>query len=139
MRSFVTRGAFLRHYPEAGSCGGHRSDGELILQPEGLAFMRVTRLIQHDQDVAVNLILDDRTPVHVFTISGDGTYLDQGINTPIGSVTIGSKVIGGGGEETAQPFDVTFSIHTDRYQYISTNSAAQHRPCCDQQLRLQDK
>jgi hypothetical protein len=42
------------------------------------------------------------THVQVFTISGDGSYFDQGIDTPIGSVTIG-KVIGGGGEATAHP------------------------------------
>ena len=29
-------GCILRHYPEAGSCGGYRNDGELILQAEHL-------------------------------------------------------------------------------------------------------
>lgn len=27
-------GCVLRHYPQAGACGGHRKDGELILQAE---------------------------------------------------------------------------------------------------------
>jgi hypothetical protein len=45
--------------------------------------------------------------------------VDQGVNTPIGSYTIGSKVIGGGGEVTAHPFDVTFPTHTDIFQHIS--------------------
>ena len=75
-------------------------DGQLNLGTDNLKrthLMRVTGLIQRDQDIAVYLVLDDGTPVHVFTISGDGSYVDQGINTPIGSYTIGSKVIGGGG------------------------------------------
>jgi len=29
-------GCILRHYPEAGSCGGYRKDGQLILQAEHL-------------------------------------------------------------------------------------------------------
>ena len=29
-------GCVLRHYPEAGACGGYRNDGELILQAEHL-------------------------------------------------------------------------------------------------------
>lgn len=29
-------GCVLRHYPEAGACGGYRKDGELILQAEHL-------------------------------------------------------------------------------------------------------
>ena len=51
--------------------------------------------------------------------------MDSGINTPIGSYTLGSKVIGGGGEATAQPFDVTFPIHTDKFQNASVRFEAQ--------------
>lgn len=29
-------GCWLRHYPEAGACGGYRKDGQLILQAEHL-------------------------------------------------------------------------------------------------------
>lgn len=87
-------------------------------------FMRVTGLIQKDQSIEVSLILDDGTPVVVYTIEGDASYVDQGINTTIGSETIGSKVIGGGGEATAHPFDVTFPVHTDIYQHISARFQA---------------
>jgi hypothetical protein len=55
---------------------------------------------------------------------GDGDYVDQGINTTIGSETIGTHVIGGGGEATAHPFDVTFPIHTDTFQHISARFQA---------------
>jgi hypothetical protein len=86
--------------------------------------MRVTGLIQRDQKVKVSLVLDGGNPVHVFTISGSGEYVDQGVNTTIGSVTIGSKVIGGGGDATAHPFDVTFPVHTDKFEYIASRFEA---------------
>lgn len=105
----------------------HWQDGQLNLGTDNLKrthLMRVTGLIQKDQQVKVSLILDDGEPVEVFTIEGDADYVDQGINTPIGSYTIGSKVIGGGGEATAHPFDVTFPMHTDIYQHISARFEA---------------
>ncbi|WP_439924561.1 hypothetical protein [Nitrobacter sp. JJSN] len=77
-----------------------------------------------DQSIKVSLVLDDGQPVEAFTIEGDGGYVDQGINTPIGSYTIGSKVVGGGGEATAHPFDVTFPIHTDKFQHVSARFQA---------------
>jgi hypothetical protein len=43
----------------------------------------------------------------------------RAINTTIGSETIGSHLVGGGGEATAHPFDVSFEIHTDKFQHIS--------------------
>lgn len=102
-------------------------DGQLNLGTDNLKVahrMVVKGLIQRDQDIAVYLILDDSTPVHVYTIQGDGDYVDQGINTPIGSYTIGSKVIGGGGEATAHPFEVDFPIHTDKFQHVSVRFQA---------------
>lgn len=72
----------------------------------------------------MSLVLDDGSPVEVFIIERDGDYVDQGINTPIGSYTVGSKAIGGGGEATAHPFDVAFPIHTDIFQHISARFEA---------------
>lgn len=105
----------------------HWQDGQLNLGTDHLKranFMRVTGLIQKDQKIQVSLVLDDGEPVKVFLIEGDGTYVDAGINTPIGSYTIGSKVIGGGGEATAHPFDVTFEIHTDIFMHSSARFEA---------------
>lgn len=102
-------------------------DGQLNLGTDNLKrthYMRVTGLIQRDQDIAVYLVLDGGPPVWVFTISGSGDYVDQGTNTTIGSYTIGSKIIGDGGSSTAHPFDVTFPVHTDIYQYISARFQA---------------
>lgn len=57
------------------------------------------------------------------------TRADQDIlrrtNVTIGSSTIGSQLVGGGGEETAHPFDVTFPIHTARFQHVSVRFEAQ--------------
>lgn len=103
-------------------------DGQLNLGTTNLKrthLMRVTGLIQTDQQIQVSLVLDDGEAVDVFTIDGAGSYVDQGINTSIGSYTIGSKVIGGGGDATAHPFDVTFPVNTDRYMYISARFEAQ--------------
>jgi hypothetical protein len=82
----------------------HWQDGQLNLETDNLKVahrMRVTGLIQKDQRVRVSLILDDGEPVSVFAIEGDESHVDAGINTPIGSPTIGSKVIGGGGSNSA--------------------------------------
>lgn len=102
-------------------------DGQLNLGTDNLKKvkkMRVRGLIHRDQVIRVSLAYDDSEYVDVFLIEGTGSYVDQGINTPIGSYTIGSKVIGGGGEATAHPFDVTFDIYTDKLQTISAQFEA---------------
>jgi hypothetical protein len=118
---------FSGYDDDEATIANHWQDGQLNLGTDNLKrahLMRVTGLIQKDQAIEVSLILDDGTPVTVFTIHGDGDYVDQGLNTPIGSYTIGSKIIGGGGEETAHPFDVTFPIHTDIFMHISARFEA---------------
>lgn len=62
--------------------------------------------------------------MEVFTVDGQGSYVDAGTSTTVGSRTIGSKVIGGGGDDMAHPFDVTFPVHTDIYQRISAKFEA---------------
>ena len=53
--------------------------------------------------------------------------MDQGVATDIGSYTLGSKVLGGGaGSTTAHPYDITFPIHTDRFQRVSVRFEAQN-------------
>jgi hypothetical protein len=102
-------------------------DGQLNLGTDNLKIvhqMQVTGLIQKDQAIEVWLVLDDGEPVQAFTIEGDGAYVDQGLDTAIGSTTIGSKLIGDGGEATAHPFDVTFPIHTDRCKNVSVRFIA---------------
>lgn len=87
--------------------------------------MVVKGLIQRDQRIRVLLSLDDGPYSEVFVIRGDGDYVDQGTNTSIGSYTIGSNIIGGGGDAMAHPFAVDFPIHTDRFQAISVRFEAE--------------
>ena len=47
-----------------------------------------------------------------------------GLKISIGSTTKGSKVVGGGEDEIALSFYVTFPIHTDRFQHVSTRLQA---------------
>lgn len=72
-------------------------------------------LIQPDQQLEVSLAFDGGAFSLKYTIDGRGSYVDSGINTYIGGTTIGSKVIGGGGAETAHPYEIDFPINSDRF------------------------
>lgn len=76
--------------------------------------MVIDGLIQQDQDLKISLSYDGAPFVEVFTIEGDASYVDTGIETTIGSQTIG-KPIGAGSAVTASPFEVDFSINSDRF------------------------
>ena len=77
--------------------------------------MVIDGLIQKDQDIKVSLSYDNSDFVEVKTIEGDGSYVDTGIKTSIGSPVIGSKVIGGGGSDEASPFEISFPINSDKF------------------------
>jgi len=86
--------------------------------------MVIDGLIQPDQDVDVFLSVDGGPYSLAYTINGDGSYVDSGINTYIGGVTLGSKVIGGGGSATASPFEVDFPISVGRFNTIRVKLVA---------------
>ena len=95
--------------------------GDLNLKSNGLKTCRrmvIDGLIQPNQGIKVSLAYDGGSFSEVYTINGTGTYVDTGINTYIGGTTIGSKVIGGGGAETAHPFEVDFPINSDKFIYV---------------------
>lgn len=77
--------------------------------------MVVDGLIQQDQQLKVSLSYDGGDFSEVFTIDGSATYVDTGVNTSIGSYTIGSKIIGGGGVVSAYPYEIDFPINSDRF------------------------
>jgi hypothetical protein len=87
--------------------------------------MVIDGLIQSDQSIKVSLSYDGGVFTEIFTIEGDGSYVDSGINTTIGAPTVGSKVIGGGGEVTAHPFEVDFSIASDRFVHVRVKLEAE--------------
>lgn len=78
-------------------------------------FMEIDGLIQKEQSYDVSLAFDGGSFSKVFTIEGDADYVDSGINTYIGGSTIGTNPIGGGGADTAHPYNVRFPIHSDKY------------------------
>lgn len=77
--------------------------------------MVIDGLIVADQDIKVEVSYNGGQFVEEFTIEGDASYVDSGINISIGSATIGNKPIGGGGEATASPFEVDFKLNSDRF------------------------
>ena len=80
--------------------------------------MVIAGLIQPDQDFEVYLSYDQGTFTKVKTITGTGDYVSSGQKTSIGSPTIGSKVIGGGGSSVASPFEVDFPINSDKFNRV---------------------
>lgn len=101
--------------------GNYWTSSELDLGTPNLKACRrmvIDGLIQNDQELDVFLAFDGGPYSLKYTITGDGSYVDTGINTYIGGVTIGSKVIGGGGSATAHPFEVDFPINSDRFNTV---------------------
>lgn len=107
---------------------GYDDDGELIpnywtsgdldLGTDNLKVckrMVCSGLIQRDQDIKISMSYDDGDFVEVKTIEGDGAYVSTGQKVSIGSTTIGSKVIGGGGSDEASPFEIDFPLNSDRF------------------------
>jgi len=77
--------------------------------------MVIEGLIQPDQQMAIDVSYNGGVYVTVFTVDGQASYVDTGIEISIGSRTIGSGVIGGGAEETASPYEVDFKLNSDRF------------------------
>lgn len=103
------------------------SDGDMSLGSENLKVvhrMVINGLIQTDQRVRVSLSFDGGQYVEYFIIDGNGSYVDSGTNTTIGSYVIGSSTIGGASPETAHPFEVDFPIHSDKFETVSVKFEA---------------
>lgn len=97
-------------------------DGDMNLGSENLKRvnrMVINGLIDRDQSIKVSLSYDAGAFVDVFTIQGDGAYVDVGINTSIGSQTIGSQTVGGGAGVSSHPFEVDFPINSEKFETVS--------------------
>lgn len=106
----------------------HWISSPLDLEYDGLKTCRrmvINGLIQKEQSYEVWLSLDGGAYTLYKTVLGSGSYVDSGVNTSIGSQTIGSKIIGGGaGEDTAHPYELDFKINTDKFTNISVQVKA---------------
>lgn len=80
--------------------------------------MVVNGLIQSAQRIKVSVAYDGGAFIDIFTIEGDGAYVDRSRSISVGNNTVGSKINGGGGEVFANPFEVEFGLNSDRYEYI---------------------
>lgn len=80
--------------------------------------MVVDGLIVASQNIEVSLSYDGGNFTKVFTIEGTGTYVDSGKSISVGSVTEGSKIVGGGATVFANPFEVEFPVNSAHYEYI---------------------
>lgn len=110
---------------------GYDEDGDIIanhyitedsdLETENLKNCRrmvMRGLIQTTQRLKVSLSYDNADFVDVYTIEGDGSYVDTGINTDIGGETLGSHVVGGGASDTASPYEVDFPINSPKFTNV---------------------
>lgn len=103
------------------------TSSDLNLGTENLKTCRrmvIDGLIQQDQDLEIEVSYDGRTFVNVFTVNGDADYVDSGIEVTVGSQTIGSNVIGGGGNATASPFEIDFKLNSDRFVHATVRVKA---------------
>ena len=89
--------------------------------------MVVSGLIQPSQSLKVSVSYDGGAYAEMFTIDGQGDYVDAGTEISIGSATIGSKTIGDGGtgSETASPFEVDFKLDSDRFEHARVKLEAE--------------
>lgn len=104
------------------------TDGDMNLGTDNLKSchrMTVKGLIQRDQNIKVSLSVDGGAFVEYYTISGQGSYVDAGTNILIGSNTIGSGSIGGGDVVSANPFEVDFPIHIERFSTVRVKFEAE--------------
>jgi hypothetical protein len=83
-------------------------------------YFNVQGLIQPSQKIKVSYALDNGQYVECFIIDGSGNYVNKSSPVGIGSFTIGSNVIGGGGGNAfANEFEIDIPVHTDLFEFIS--------------------
>lgn len=87
-------------------------------------WLEVEGLIQRDQNIEIYLSLDGGPYALVFTISGQGAYVSSASPVGVGSNTVGSTIVGGGGAITANQFTVTIPIFTDYFDNLSFELSA---------------
>ncbi len=102
-------------------------DGDMNLGTPNLKIihrMVVNGLIDRDQSIKVSLSYDGGPFTEIYTIDGDGDYVDTGVSTSIGAQTIGSQGIGGGSGLTSHPFEIEFPVHSDKFETVSVKFEA---------------
>lgn len=82
-------------------------------------------LIQQTQNLDIYFSYDAGPFTKTKTVIGNASYVNLGNPVTVGSSTIGSNVVGGGGGTiTAYPFEVEFTIASDLFEYIQVQFQA---------------
>jgi hypothetical protein len=81
--------------------------------------------IQPDQTYDIYLSLDNGGYTYIGTIKGSGTYVDKGQAVTIGSLTIGTAIVGGGSPgDQAYYYEHPFPLHLDKFNRIKVRFVA---------------
>lgn len=76
-------------------------------------------LIQQTQNLDIYFSFDNGNFTKFQTISGTGSYVNLGNPTDVGSSTVGSNVVGGGGSPIiAYPYEYEFAVPAGRFEYV---------------------
>lgn len=82
-------------------------------------------LIQSQQAYDIYLAFDNGSFVKYLTVKGDASYVNKGESVIVGNNTLGSQIVGGGGDVfTAYPYEVEFSFPTDDFEYVQVKFVA---------------
>lgn len=81
-------------------------------------------LIQQTQNIDIYFSFDNGSFTKFQTISGTGSYVNLGNPMNVGSNTVGSQVVGGGGTINAYPFEFEFSVAGPIAEYVQVQLAA---------------
>jgi|TARA_Y100000310_G_C20704007_1_gene833026 hypothetical protein len=78
-----------------------------------------------DQNLEIYTNVDNGGFVLVDTISGSGAYVDIGQKILVGSLTVGSHEVGGGGDGVdAYHYETELSVNVSKYEYIGIKFVA---------------
>lgn len=85
-------------------------------------------LIQNTQNIDVYVSFDSGNFIKIFTVKGNGSYVNTGAPTVVGANTVGSNVVGGGSglgpTVTAYPYEVEFEYSSDIFEYVQAEFVA---------------
>lgn len=76
------------------------------------------------QSIDVYFSYDNSNWVKKFTLKGNSEYVSLGEPIEVGGQTVGSQVIGGGGNITAYPFEAEFPVGSDIFERVAVKFVA---------------
>ena len=105
----------------------HWSSKQFDFGIEGLKkfnIFHIRGLIQLAQNKDISMSFDGGAFVKIATVNGNGAYVAKGTPQNIGSVTIGTDIIGGSSNATAFPYEVDIPFVSPRFEYVQVKFEA---------------